>query len=417
MKQQQTKWLFLIIVLISKNISIAQQWGTPQVFGGTTPTLTTKLNAVFFPDYTTGYIVGNSGTILKTIDAGLTWSVQTSGTTNNLKSLFFAGANDGWACGTNGTILKTSNGGSTWQSLTSGTTQTLNAIYFTGSIGFVVGTNGTVLKTTNNGTNWVTAGNSATISPGSEYTSISYSMTTSSYDQILVTSKPATGVGLFTSDSPYPLGNYWTGLSANGLSSSVCYYGGLTQIVAVGPSSFGRIKRSNDFGNSWTNATITPTVGLPTQLNSVHFITQSVPVGWTVGASGKIYNTTNGGYSWSAQTSNTTQNLNGVFFLTNTQGYAVGDNGTILLYGSVATGLKKEVLKNNVSIYPNPATTLLNADISFQTQSIKMYDISGKQVVEAKTFPININELDNGIYFVQIKSENGIQTNKIIVSK
>lgn len=421
MKHQKAKWLFLLFVyLVNKNICNAQQWGTPQSFGGSNPTTSNKLNAVFFPDYTTGYAVGDNGTILKTNDAGLTWTVQTSGTTKNLKALYFAGTYDGWACGAGGTILRTTNGGTTWQPLTSGTTQTLNAIYFTGSVGFVAGTNGTVLKTTNNGTNWSTAGNSSTITTTQEYTTLSYSISpSSSYDQILLMGK--TTIGLFTNDSPYPLGNYWVARSApsNRMSSAVCYYGGLTQVVSVGLSSSGLVKRSNDFGNTWSNATISPTVGLPAQLNSVHFIDQSVPYGWTVGALGKIYNSINGGYTWSQQTSNTSQNLNGVYFLTTNQGYAVGDNGTILLYGNPTTTYIKENNKENntIEVYPNPATTELNADLSFKPTSVKIYDITGKQVIGANEFPINVSEIENGIYFMEIHSENGVLTKKIIVSK
>jgi photosystem II stability/assembly factor-like uncharacterized protein len=52
--------------------------------------------------------------------------------------------------------------------------------------------------------------------------------------------------------------------------------------------------------------------------------------GWAVGNYGLILKTTNGGSSWSSQTSGTNNALHGVFFLSNQTGYAVGDMKTIL---------------------------------------------------------------------------------------
>jgi photosystem II stability/assembly factor-like uncharacterized protein len=51
---------------------------------------------------------------------------------------------------------------------------------------------------------------------------------------------------------------------------------------------------------------------------------------WTVGTTGKILNTTNGGSSWSTQTSGTSEALNGVTFIDASNGWAVGTTGKIL---------------------------------------------------------------------------------------
>jgi photosystem II stability/assembly factor-like uncharacterized protein len=69
------------------------------------------LSSVYFTDASTGYAVGDSGTIIKTIDAGLTWEVQSSGTTNDLQSIYFPTVDTGYIAGNNGTLLKTTNGG------------------------------------------------------------------------------------------------------------------------------------------------------------------------------------------------------------------------------------------------------------------------------------------------------------------
>ncbi len=84
-----------------------------------------------FPEPTTGWVVGQAGTILKTTNAGSLWSAQVSNTTNFLYSVFFIDANTGWAVGQNGTIRKTTNAGGDWLSQTSGTTNFLYSVYFT----------------------------------------------------------------------------------------------------------------------------------------------------------------------------------------------------------------------------------------------------------------------------------------------
>jgi photosystem II stability/assembly factor-like uncharacterized protein len=53
-------------------------------------------------------------------------------------------------------------------------------------------------------------------------------------------------------------------------------------------------------------------------------------VRFTVGEAGIILNTTDAGATWQAQASGVKKNLNGVSFISTTQGCAVGDNGTIV---------------------------------------------------------------------------------------
>ena len=63
-------------------------------------------------------------------------------------------------------------------------------------------------------------------------------------------------------------------------------------------------------------------------LTSVHFIDSRS--GWTVGASGLILHTTDGGHNWKRQESGTQVMLNSVFMLNASDGFIVGDKGTIL---------------------------------------------------------------------------------------
>jgi photosystem II stability/assembly factor-like uncharacterized protein len=55
-------------------------------------------------------VVGAEGTILRTLNGGVTWTPQSSGTTNALVGVSFVDANTGWAVGYVA-ILGTTTGG------------------------------------------------------------------------------------------------------------------------------------------------------------------------------------------------------------------------------------------------------------------------------------------------------------------
>ena len=119
---------------------------------------TTILNSVFFINATTiGYAVGDSSTILKTINGGTNWTILNSGITGgyvNLKSVYFTDVNTGYAVGQSGKIIKTTNGGTNWVAQSSGVTNDIFSIYFiNANTGYAVGWT-KVLKTTNGGSSW-----------------------------------------------------------------------------------------------------------------------------------------------------------------------------------------------------------------------------------------------------------------------
>lgn len=94
-----------------------------------------------------GWVVGNNGTILKTINGGEAWTAQPSGTTANLRDVHFVNANRGWVVGDGGVILTTTDGGATWTPEASGVTVNLRGVFFVNeNTGIAVGDNGTILK-------------------------------------------------------------------------------------------------------------------------------------------------------------------------------------------------------------------------------------------------------------------------------
>jgi hypothetical protein len=112
------------------------------VFGQWNPVdsgTTNNLNGAYLLDSGTGFVVGDTGTILKSTDTGATWTPLTSGTSTTLHGIYFFDPNEGVAVGDSGIILRTTDGGAAWQSVTSGVVDTLRSVSFNGINGICEG--------------------------------------------------------------------------------------------------------------------------------------------------------------------------------------------------------------------------------------------------------------------------------------
>ncbi len=96
------------------------------------------LNDVHFPaDDLTGYVVGYSGTILKTTDGGDNWTELVSGSSQTLFSVTFVDANTGLVGANNGWVLKTTDAGASWTGYHTGARGAVWALDFpTASTGY-----------------------------------------------------------------------------------------------------------------------------------------------------------------------------------------------------------------------------------------------------------------------------------------
>jgi len=72
---------------------------------------------------------------------------------------------------------------------------------------------------------------------------------------------------------------------------------------------------------------------------------------------------------------------------------------------------------NEFNLYPNPTSGVLNFEGNFDTKIIRVIDITGKLMMNetGKVNSINLENLDNGVYFIQFIGENDqIVTKKVI---
>ncbi|MCX6231642.1 MAG: T9SS type A sorting domain-containing protein [Bacteroidetes bacterium] len=93
---------------------------------------------------------------------------------------------------------------------------------------------------------------------------------------------------------------------------------------------------------------------------------------------------------------------------------------TYTIHFTVGLGIN-EINDNGLVVYPVPAKDIVNIKLNASIQQIAIMNISGQKLseiaVNAREAVLDIAKLSNGIYFLQIKTSNGILMKKIQVSK
>ena len=104
-----------------------------------------------------------------------------------------------------------------------------------------------------------------------------------------------------------------------------------------------------------------------------------------------------------------------------TDGGPVGANSDIIGLDSVSIDRSLSTdsfFRNNFTVSPNPTSSILNIanDSNVAINSIQITDMNGRIVKEVKgmTNQINVSELNAGLYFLKVTSNEGTGTTKII---
>jgi photosystem II stability/assembly factor-like uncharacterized protein len=279
---------------------------------GTTEDLS---GAWFMPDGQTGYVVGQ-GRVQKTTDGGATWdSLTLQGGVHSVT--FPVNAETGFATSSGGRVYRTINAGASWQLETTGVRIDLRGLCFPHNnlTGYVVGgeTSGLILKTTDAGRHWVsqTVNDTAPLEGVSfpENASTGY---TAGWSGVI---HKTTNGGATWQDQVSPPTTY--------LSDVVFPVNAETGYV-VGYR--GTVLKTTNGGTDWVQMT----TGIVNYLNSASFPT-GAETGYVAGDNGTIMKTTDGGLNWLSESSGVSEFLNCVTFPANNQvGYVTGRNGSIL---------------------------------------------------------------------------------------
>jgi len=222
-----------------------------------------------FPTESTGYAVGRSGTLVKTVDYGNTWNVYEPAFEEHLYSVFFTNENVGFIAGRYGLFFKTIDGGNNWNQIDLGTDSDLESIVFVNeNIGFVVGEDNTVFNTVNGGENWI----SVTLLGSEEW---------QNWEKVYFINN---GVGYIQDEgsSSYKTEDYGN----NWIESDRDDFFHITE--DIGFSGFSDIYKTTNGGIDWL-AEVNPGSGF----RSAFFFNENN--GFIVGNDGSIIRTTNGG--------------------------------------------------------------------------------------------------------------------------
>jgi hypothetical protein len=75
-----------------------------------------------------------------------------------------------------------------------------------------------------------------------------------------------------------------------------------------------------------------------------------------------------------------------------------------------------EGFQSRANVYPNPSSRFFYVNIE-EASTIFVFNLDGKKIIETakdKSFKLDLNEVKNGVYFVQIINQNGVQNYKLI---
>jgi photosystem II stability/assembly factor-like uncharacterized protein len=260
-----------------------------------------------------------TGNILRSIDWGRNWTIQ-NGSSNSLSAISFGDTSTGFVVGDMGSVFTSTDGGVTWTDI-HGTLPSdyLNkhfygASFINASAGWIVGEPGIdpgILITPNGGATWSSQGTGV--------------VTGILKDINNAGSLIAWTVGLGTDGTSGNIFNTTDGInwaqvysSTYGLNKIQSIDG--TNLYAVG--NHGTVLRGSSIGTVW----IPKTIYTSSDLNDLYF--SDILNGWVVGNDGTLARTSDGATTWTKTIVAPGVNLKAIEFKDST-GFIAGDNGRI----------------------------------------------------------------------------------------
>lgn len=427
----------LCLISISKVIAQDFQWNLLAGSPGTTGVA--RFEDMYFINPITGWVVGYTGKVYRTTNAGTNWSVIFTSTFGvEFRSVGFFDSTTGLIgtlIDTTKILYRTTNGGFNWSQVTNFTGRKPQGIcgmsIVNSNTAYAVGRyygSGRVIKSTDRGVTWNTVFNDSSLA------------------------RTLIDCYFWTPDSGIAVGGYNTSMYVNGNAVVIkTTNGGLTwarmhktsrtgewcwKISFINRNTgFVSIERESGFayflkttnnGDNW--------VDIPFRVydeEGIGFVNENT--GWIGGWTGPTYQTTNGGANW-VQVS-WGYNLNRFRFLSDTLGYAVGDRvykysrGPVSIF-QVSSGIPASfTLHQN---YPNPfnPNTKIKFDIpinlSGEKVSLIIFDALGREIetivdneLAAGSYSVELSadDLSSGIYFYSIAAGESAVTRKMILLK
>lgn len=376
------------------------------------------------------------------------WVQQTSGTGENLNDVYCITADIVVVVGDNGTILKTIDGGTTWVQKNSGTSYNLEKIQFTNqTIGYTIGADsslyfGTLLKTVDGGETWNTVLNFGTsnkrdISCVSEniFYYVNNNMLFKTVDggnnfQIINTTEYMQNIQFINDQIGYGLGSNGLvktidgGITWTFIRNDVDVYYFLNENIAFFKGING-LSKTIDGGTTLMSLT-------PIDHSMQKLFATNENIIWGVSGdlllNGQPNYTTRGeisGIGLFQKINASNPIFKSIYFDNLTKGYGVALAGKIYK-NTTGTMLELNEINNEkfIKIYPNPTSDQIN--IGFREKSIQPFfieitDTLGKiifsELYNDKDFvTINTKSISKGIYLLSVMNQEKRQIQKLIIN-
>ena len=112
---------------------------------------------------------------------------------------------------------------------------------------------------------------------------------------------------------------------------------------------------------------------------------------------------------------NVTANENDIYIADGSSGFQIYSHDVVF------TGVEENVIKaENINTFPNPSTGIINLDVETATEVV-VFDQSGRFLIKEKLNAgrglLDLSDLPNGTYFLKFKMADGIQLQKVVISK
>jgi len=345
--------IFLLVFILSTTLSAQWEWVNPKPQAN-------SLKKIFFSDSSTGWMVGDKGTFLKTTFES-EWEVKYYDSVRaNLTSVTFRNPNLGWAVSSvvgiveEGRVFRTSDGGQNWEQVSVFDKDLYDVKFVTDDIGWVVGF-GIISKTTDGGISWHDqlldplgrfytcyfadslkgwavgyvgteiyhtedgglTWNKQSLNPAGTYFSIAFSDSNNGW----IAGHTLNGyyyASLFRSTNG---GSNWFEYPMSGT--------GLNNITFINDSvgwitdDSGNVLKTTDSGNNWSTI-----ANVGSSIDNILFVNSNK--GWLINPKGIIRNTTDGGLTWSTQSSGFRFSIGSAFFMDSLKGTIIQPSGTLL---------------------------------------------------------------------------------------
>ena len=404
------------IVLVTLVLSLSEVAQSQHYWLQLEKPTTRNLNRLCFLDSLTGWIVGDSGTILHTTDGAQSWIQQKSGITSDLFDIFMLDQTHGWAValdlrGPYGTILlKTTDGGAEWLQHQFHEDRYFYSLEFLDSLNGWMG-GGSFVGTTDGGQSWFDA----------------------TIDSSLWANHPVRNIKFLSPRYGYAVGGIqdisaviWRTTNGGGNWSAtevgaeplndLHYFDSLNVLCLGGDFEYGvGIIKSSDGGANWEYVYL----GYVGEGRALSFRTPAEA--WSaMGYSGTYMYTLDSGRTWTNAYTPDSSRVYDVVFTDTRTGYMVGRNGTVLKYNSAVLDVGESgrgglpISGQLYQNFPNPfnPSTLIRYDLpEIGIVTMTIYDITGREVRTldlgiqrsgSHQIPFDGRGLSSGVYFYKL---------------